>query len=243
MFKDKLKNIISIGTRDSASGIMQKIADNIKNVGQQRINYGESWKHFAEDVSKMALSQNPQVEQNLKIVQEDFEALGQIHISFGETQIRTSQDIFDVYYRYEAVFAKNEEYMKARFSYKTACEKLEKAIQKNQQAQSKGNYDKNKDKLEAKINKRKEEKRNTLEGYKAALQTLISAKERFALFKVRRFTEAWTRYSIASQRAANDEKQLMQKLKEDLQNLKDTTFDNNQLSSLEERLSQHLESN
>ena len=241
MMKGKIKNIVSIGNRDNASGQIEKITDYLTNAAQQRIEYGQSWKLFAEEVSKMALSQNPQVEESIKIIKQDFEDLGQIHISLGESHIRTAQDILDVHYRYEAMFNRHEEYIKARYHFKTASEKLDKKKGKIQQAISKGTYEKNKEKLDAKVAKAKEEKQAALDDYKEALRVLIDSKERFALFKVRRFTEGWTRYSVASQRAANDEKQLMQKIRSDLQMLKDTTFDNNRITNLEERMSQNIE--
>jgi len=207
--------------------------------GESRMKYADSWTKFGQFVKSLVLTQNGDIESYMDRLISLFEQISESQRRLAAAEIRNSEDFRDVAERFSVVFRSNEEYIEAKRIFRELKSKLKDAIQLNDTESKKPTYEKNKAKLEANIEKLREQSRQQLEKTKATLDVLIQVREKYNKFKVRRFTQGWTLYGNALKVESAKEAELLGQVEELLNELK-ARLEGKELDTVTEALQNQL---
>lgn len=218
--KTKEKAKLLIAKREKNVEPMIKIYDGMKKSSKNRIRYSDKWMKFVESVQAVASSQNEEVGEYFSKFAEIGTQIANLNLDLGTQERRNAEDFRDVFERYEALMEKTKRYTKCKSDYKKASKDYVESMNKDAQEQQKPNYSTKRFKIQENIEKCKDRKIRKLQKVKDALADLIDARKRYNDFKVRRFSEGFTRYGTSLKHAIEDEIELLEQLKASIVDLK-----------------------
>lgn len=206
--------------KDQLCNNLTAVYEGLINTVKGRRMYAESWKRFGENAAAMCTGEIPELKQQFEEFSGFCNELYAIQNTFADKEERCAEDWRDVIERFAVVFRVNDEYIERKTQWREATEGLER-VQKTVELESvKPSYDKNKDKLNQKLEEAKQNKRDYLRRYKRKLNQLINVKDAYNKFKVRRMRHGWILYAEAMKEASLKEMDVYAKMKNLLSSMK-----------------------
>ncbi|KAH0793064.1 hypothetical protein GPJ56_002959 [Histomonas meleagridis] len=203
------------------------VAKGLTATGSKRKLFAQELQSFGAAIHELISSQNLDDEIQVQKIVIYINEMVELHQVLSAQEERSGDDIRDICERYVCLFRAFKEYTKCKDNFKKATDELESAKKKKENEQSKPTYEKNQPKLDAAIDKAKSIATDALEKLKEATKEFILQKEKFNIFKIRRATEGWVRYSTSHVSTCEKESELLGKIATELKLLSEKQYSEN----------------
>ena len=212
---------------------------NLKTAGDNRLIFADSWEKLALSLQTMVLSQDPYLMEKMKQFVDYCKEIKESEIRLANAEIRSAEDFRDVFERYAVMFRINEELLEARKRFNAYKEALNQAKIKREKAKTKEDYAEKHQKL---VEKCTHDKKDAVELVKQKYNELISERERYNAFKLRRMLEGWTRYGHTLKVESDAQDEIFAKIIELLQAMKNESPVNEEnLQKMEDAIQAKIE--
>ena len=234
--------MFNLAHKDPILNTMVASAKALLAAGEARKKYAADWRKIGEALKKMVNTQNPEVADKMEELCGLFNDVAVAEEALADDEIRNADDFRDIIERYGVLFRTNEAYLQAKLEDKRASEALSEALAKEEAEKSKPNYESNRPKLLAAVEKARGMKKAATEMYKEKTSALIDQRKRYTKFKVRKMIEGWTRYGNGLKKMCDAETDIFQRMKGCLNNMrKDDAVTHEAVDALEQQIEQHME--
>lgn len=217
--------------KDQLCKDMDSVYQGLHNASEARLQYAKGWEDFGATSLNMLVSQIPELELQFQDLQKLFSEVAAIHVKLAQEESRNAEDFRDIIERFAVVFRVSEEYGIRKDQWREAQTNYDNQAKKIEIEKAKGTYDKNRFKLDSQLAQCKQDKIDFLRRVKRKCAQLITEKEKYNAFKVRRLRQGWTRYSNALKEASEAEYEVYGKIRDFLAQLK---LDNPEAASIAE---------
>ncbi|KAH0793795.1 hypothetical protein GPJ56_002347 [Histomonas meleagridis] len=205
--------------KDILCSDIQTVYDNLLRGASGRTTYAKTWSGIGSTSCAMLITQIPSLKSQFEKMRNMFNEIAEIHTKLAQEEERSAEDCRDIIERFAVLYRIGEEYQERKEQYIRATKNLEEAHKKIEVESNKPNYEKNRAKLEQRLEEAKKEKTDALRRIKRKVHQLYTSKELYNKFKVRRMRECWTRYNEALKVAAQSEIRKLTELRDLLQSL------------------------
>jgi hypothetical protein len=189
------------GTRDPAIAALRETARALRESARARRAYASSWQPFGATFRTALLAKHAGLGAQLDRLAELFAQVSDAHSAFSEDEERAGADIADIPERFEVVFRLTEEY----HTQSSALQRATESLQELGEAED--------PKTEAELQRRRDARAAALETSKAAVRALISGREKYRRFKVRKTRDGWGRYASGLRKLAQREASLFNEIR------------------------------
>jgi hypothetical protein len=222
---------------------MVSVHEYLDKAATARKRYSDSWKNLGRMLQGMIIGQTSVISGQISQFTSLINEIADVHSRLAAEELRNAEDFRDIFERYEVMYRANTEYSNAKTLFLAASKDLESARKKNETEKTKPDYEaKRRVKLEAEIEKGKSAKAKYLELVKTNLANLITQREKYDKFKVRRLCEGWTRYGHALKIESENESAIIDRIQECLAEMKGQNSVNPEnLAQIETALQKHIE--
>ena len=215
----EIKNLFTIGNRDKRISDIDKVSLYLIDAGKARYTYASNWNSLGTRIAAFLTINNPKAEGIASEISTIFSKLSNIETDLASQEVRNGENFHDVQERYEVYFRYHEEYLIAKEKYQQASLTYVNAVKADQTASSKSNYEKQRPKLQAAIDKAKEGKKQAADKYRQSLLNVMKNQKKYMNFKVRRLRDGWTRYGNALKQHSESQTQLFLELRKIIQKI------------------------
>ena len=210
LFPEKKKN----PTLESIKALSRKIM----SISESRLSYARNLRRFAERLNQLITSVVPSEADKFKTLAGFYIEAASVNEELAASENRTSEDIRDLLERFAVVTRTNDAYQKQTDVMQDKSHALIDAMATEIAEQKKPTYEKVRYKIEEKVGSAKAAKNASVMELKESIRHLISEKEKYNKFKVRRLEHAWTTYADDHARLYAKEQEVMENIVQFLSN-------------------------
>lgn len=182
--------------------------------------FAESWEGFADATTKMIETQIPSIAPQFEALEKLIKELADCERQLSNGEERYAEDFRDVIERFAVVYRVNEEFNARKSVFKDCCTFLKTAEERLVAEQAKPTFEKNRSKLEQAVEICKQDKKNALRRYIRKIKQLITVKDSYNKFKIRRFRSGFITYANALKTAAEKEIEIYGRIRDHLAQIK-----------------------
>jgi hypothetical protein len=188
---------------------------------RRRRDCASAWVTVGESLSRLGLSQAPELAAPMADLTKLFSELEEVHSTLSLAEERNCEDVRDIIERFVVVYNASDAYNALRDDYGASARKVRAHREKMEHQSVRADYDLHRYKLEQELAALKEKRYTLLVRYKPALYRNMVQREKYNRFKVRRFRHGFRTYATALKHAYEREVEIFTRLKELLLGLED----------------------
>lgn len=231
----KMKHLRNQKKKNPAIEVIENLYASFASMSTNRVNYAHNLVNFGADIFQMANAVCPEYSDQIQKIRDILAKIAASNVKLATAEYRVSDDIRDIAERFVVVERVNDEFQAQEELYEASSNNLIDILAEEMSAKNSPGYAKVKPKIDASVIKAKVEKNANNKILKEKIQALITTKEKYNNFKIRRLASAWKTMSTALENYSRSEKVLYQRLIDTLNQLKlDDNVPSDILSSISE---------
>jgi hypothetical protein len=181
---------------------------------RRRRDYAQAWISLGDTLSKLAVGEVPQLAQPASDLAKLFSELGEVHQELSLSEERNCENVRDVIERFVVVYNASEAYSSIHELYSVAARNLRLHREKMEMQSTRPDYEVIRPKLEQEQKVLLEKQYTLLLKFKPALYRNIVQREKYIIFKARKFKDGFSQYAVALKTAAQKEIEIFERIKE-----------------------------
>lgn len=199
--------------RDILCQEMKNAYSALVRASESRTAYAQGWSDFGSTTCAMLTSQIPEFRKEFEQLRDICVQLSIVHRALAAAELRNAEDFRDVIERYAVVFRNFNEKFDAKERYLTQNERYRALKEKAKAAARKPNNESAVAKLNIRVEDAKAATAAALRALIEATEAVVTEKDKYNKFKIRRMRQGWARYTAALRAASADELRLFESLR------------------------------